>query len=117
MNIRRTIGFIITVGLIGRLSYELAWQPDLRDRLLESPWQSVTLFALALGTIGFVLWSIFAPNGWRTLITFGLGIATALWAQDLLQGISWAQLGILCGIVFGLVALWFITTWDEIFDT
>ncbi len=117
MNIRRTAGFLITVGLIGRLSYQLAWEPDLRDRLLESPWQSVGLLTLCIVAVAALIWAVVDPDGWKVLMAFGLGIATAIWGRELLNGISWFQCGILLGLIAGLVVLWFITTWDEVFGT
>lgn len=114
MNIRRTIGFAVTVLVVGRLCYQIAWEPELRDRLVESPWQSVGLMALAVVSTVLLLWAIFDPSQWRTLMAFCLGAATVLWGKDLLQGISWSQLGILLGITAGLALAWFITTWDRI---
>ena len=115
MNIRRTIAFWFTVALVGRLSYQLAWEADLRDRLLDSPWNSVGLLVLSALAIGALIWAIVDPTQLKTLLAFVLGMATALWGQKLLKGISWGQTLTLVGIVGGLVVLWFITTWDEIF--
>lgn len=115
MNIRRTLAFLFTVGLVGRLSYQLAWEPDLRDRLLDSPWNSVGLLVLTALAVAMLIWAVIKPTQWRTLLAFGLGMSTAIWGRELLNGISWGQTLILVGIVAGLVLLWFITTWDEIF--
>lgn len=115
MNIRRTIAFWFTVALVGRLSYQLAWEPELRDRLLDSPWNSLGLLVLTALAIAALIWAVYDPTQLKTLLAFGLGMGTALWGRELLEGISWGQTLTLVGVVAGLVILWFITTWDEIF--
>lgn len=115
MSIRRIIMFYISMAIGIRAGYQLAWEPDLRDRLTESPWQSLALLMVVLVTIAFVLWSIASPNRWRTAVTFVLGIVSALWTQDLLEGISWGQLGLVTIILVVINALMYVTTWDYIF--
>jgi apolipoprotein N-acyltransferase len=117
VNIRRTIGFLVTVGLIGRLCYQLAWEPELRDRLLEEPWQSVGLLVLMVVAVAALVWAVLDPDSWKVILAFLLGLATAIWGRELLEGITWSQIGILVGILAGLVVLWVITTWDELFGT
>lgn len=117
MNIRRTLCFIITVALTGRLCYQLAWAPELRERLLDNPWQSVGLLTLAVVAIAALIWAAINHGTVQTFLAFGLGIATAVWGMQLLHGIAWEQVGIILGALAGLVVLWFLTTWDEIAGT
>ena len=117
MSIRRILMFYVSMILGIRAGYQLAYEPDLRDRLAESPWQSIALLLVVLVTIAFVLWSIVRPNQWRTAVTFVLGIVSALWTQDLLEGISWGQLGLVAIILVAINALMYITTWDYIFGS
>ena len=117
LNIRRTIGFLVTVIVTGRLCYQLAWEPELRDRLLDSPWQSVGLLTLFILALIALVWAMLDPNSWRTFMAFVLGIGVAIWGRQLLEGISWGQIGILAGIFTGLVILWVVTTWNDLFGT
>lgn len=117
MNIRRTIGFLASVILVWVARGIWDWTPELRERLGDSPWQSVGLLTLTVLAIVFLIWALYDPDSWKVLMTFLLGIGTALWGRDLLKGIEWSQTMTLLGAIFGLVLLWFITTWDEIFGT
>ncbi len=114
MNVRRTIGFIATVVLLWVSRGVYDYTPDLRERLTESPWESLGLLVLTIVAIAALVWAVTHPSPPRTVLAFGLGFGTALWGQQLLEGIGWAQTGSLLGVIAGLALLYFVTTWDEI---
>lgn len=111
---RRTTGFVLTVALVARLCYQLAWEKDLRERLLDNPWQSVGLLTLTVLAIATLVWSVARPSSWKTLLAFGLGIGVAIWGSDLLDGIDGGQVAILLATLAGLALCWVVTTWERI---
>lgn len=106
---RRHIGFILTVITMVTVVHHVEYNPDLRERLLEDPWKSFGLLVLLILALASLAWSVIRPSALKTILAFGLGIATALWTGDLLDGIDGGQIAVLVGGVLGLVVLWAIT--------
>lgn len=117
MNIRRTIFWLMTVGLVWVARGVWDYTPELRERLTRSPIQSVIFIALLLVVIALFAW-LFTEEASRgkVLLALLLGGAVTFWGKDLLSGIAWGQIGALFGILVAMVALWFITTWDYIIE-
>lgn len=106
---RRHIGFIVTVISLVTVVHHLEYNPDLRNRLLEDPWKSAGLLVLLALALFSLYKSVTRPSALKTILAFGLGIASALWTGDLLNGIDGGQIAVLIGGLFGLVVLWAIT--------
>lgn len=106
---RRHIGFIVTVISLITVVHHIEYNPELRDRLLEDPWKSFGLLVLLGLALGSLAWSVVRPSALKTVLAFGLGIASALWTGDLLSGIDGGQIAVLIGGLLGLVVLWAIT--------
>lgn len=112
---RRTIAYAVLLPLLGRLSYQLPYEPDLRDRLFGSPWQSVGLLTLSILALAALIWCVASPVWWRTILAFVLGLGASLWGNDLLGGIEWQQILLLLGILIGIMLFWVLTTWLHLF--
>lgn len=115
--IRRTIFWLITVGLVWVARGVWDYTPDIRERLTRSPLQSVIFVALLLVAIALFAW-LFNEDATRPKMLWALllGGAVALWGKDLLSGIAWGQIGALIGILVAMGALWYISTWDYIIE-
>lgn len=115
--VRRTIGFVLTVVLVIVTTHHLEYNPELRRRLLDDPWESVGLLVLLAAAITALVWACAKPSQVKTLLAFGLGIASALWAREIFAGIKWGEIGLLVGAVLLLLILWAITVLpDKYFD-
>ena len=110
---RRLIGFILTVLLVGWSMYQLAWSPDLRELILDHPYQSVGFVAAVLFTLVLWLWLVLDTNTPKAIGASVLSVIVALWGRELLDGISWGQIGVLFGALVVLVILGAITVLHE----
>jgi hypothetical protein len=111
--VRRLIGFILTVLLVGWSMYRLAWSPDLRELIMDHPYQSVGFVAAVLLTFVLWLWLVLDTNTPKAIGASVLSVVVALWGRELLGGISWGQIGLLFAALLVLVILGAITVLHE----
>ncbi len=110
--VRKSVFFIVTIVVTGYLVTYWWYTPELRDRVSDHPWQSVSLLILGVVSVALLVWGIVRPSSWKVLLSFGLGFAAALWGMELLEGIAWLQIGIIAGCIAILVVLWVLTILD-----
>ena len=110
--VRKTVFFLITVVAVWIARGIWDWNPSLRGRIGDHPWQSVGHLALGVASVALLVWGIVRPSSWKVLLAFGLGVLAALWGKELLEGIGWMQVGVFAGCIALLVALWAFTVLD-----
>lgn len=111
--VRRLVGFVLTVLLVSWSMYQLAWSPDLRELILDHPYQSVGFVAAVLATLILWLWLVLDTNTPKAIGASALSVVVALWGRELLDGISWGQIGLLFGALVVLVILGAVTVLAE----
>lgn len=111
--IRRIIGFILTVILVSWSMYQLAWSPDMRERILDHPYQSVGFLVAVMLTLCLWLWLVLDTSTPKAIGASLLSVVVALWGNELLDGISWGQIGIIFGALVVLVILGAITVLSD----
>lgn len=111
--VRRVVGFVLTVLLVGWSMYQLAWSPDLRERVLDHPYQSVGFLVAVLATVALWLWLVLDTNTPKAIGASLLSVVVALWGRELLDGISWGQIGLIVGALVVLVILGAITVLSD----
>ncbi len=109
---RKTLFFVVTVATVWILRGVWDWNPDLRDRIGDHPWQSVALLTLGVASFALLIWAAATASWWKVILAFVLGIAAALWGSELLEGIAWTQIGIIVACIALLVLLWGLTVLD-----
>lgn len=109
---RRTIFFAVTVVAVWIARGVWDYNPDLRERIEDHPWQSVGLLTLGIVTIVLLVWAHYNLVWWKVTLAFVLGVAVTLWGRELLGGIGWEQVGIFVGCLAALVLLWALTVLD-----
>lgn len=112
--VRRTIGFILTVITMIWSTQQVIWNPDLKERIVDNPFQSFGFLVAVLATVALWLWLVFDTNTPRAIGACVLSVIVALWGNDLLDGIAWGQIGMIFGSLVVIVILWYITVWNVI---
>ena len=109
---RRTFFFLVTVVAVWIARGVWDWNPDLRERVGDHPWQSMALLVLVVASVALLVWGVVRPSSLKVISAFVLGLAAAAWGRELLDGIGWTQIGVLALCLVALAALWAFTVLD-----
>lgn len=110
--VRKSVFFAVTVVVTWVARGFWDYNPKFRDVITEHPWQSFGLLIIAVASVALMIWGIVRPSAWKVISAFLLGIATAVWGNELLEGIGWRQIGAFAACVALLAVLWALTVLD-----
>jgi hypothetical protein len=101
---RRSISFLLFGVAMGVGCYNLAWDPELRDKLTN--WSAFGWLALVLVGLVVLIYATIKHN--RASATLGaiIGIVAAVWGQDVLDGIDLENILLMLGVLVIIAVLY-----------
>lgn len=113
-KLRKNFWFFATAAvcfIVGRyVGIRGAWGHDAFDEI-----GGVEFFGILLLFAAAVVVMFWFHGWWSTVLAFGLGIAAALWTNDVLGGISWTGVAMIAGTIIVLLLLRSLTVGDARF--
>jgi hypothetical protein len=102
--LERSVGWLLTVLVVGFVSYQLAWHNDFLDQI-----GGVGFFLLLIVTLVVAGIMLAKPNRITIVLAFLLGMAVMAKGADVWQQIEWSGVILVLVTLVVLAGLWYIT--------